>query len=312
MTLAQLRAFVLSANLGSFTAAAEALGTTQPTVSGLVRKLEDNHGLALFVRTARNLVLTAAGIEILPWARRAVDAADGAEDSLSAFRGMTGGVASLGVLRNASYYFLSNLAEHFHREHPGVRTRLIGQNSVEVAAAVRSADLEAGLVVLPIDDDGLDVTPLMRDEVMWASADPLRVASPMTIDEIPKAPLILYDAHYGWSDPTRRQLAERAQVIGLKLEPLIEVENVEVALSLVGRGMGDTIVSRAVTRSAGFPSNVMLAPFAEPLFDTIALVSRVDTILSPVTAELVRMATDMLNESRQTGEFDERVRPRKK
>lgn len=297
MTLTQLRAFVLSATLGSFTAAAEALGTTQPTVSELVRKIEDDHGLALFVRTGRRLVLTAAGLEILPWARRAVDGAEGAEDSLLALRGLTGGVASLGVLRNASYYFLSNLAEQFHREHPGVRTRLIGQNSVEVAAAVRSGELEAGLVVLPIDDDGLEVAPLMRDEVLWASADPNRVAGPMRIDDIPKAPLILYDAHYGWNDPTRRQLAERAQVIGLKLEPLIEVENVEVALSLVERGMGDTIVSRAVTRSAGFPATVLVAPFAEPLFDTIALVSRVDAILSPVTTELVRLATRMLHDS---------------
>jgi DNA-binding transcriptional LysR family regulator len=266
-------------------------------VSELVRKIEDDHGLALFVRTGRRLVLTAAGLEMLPWARRAVDGAEGAEDSLLALRGLTGGVASLGVLRNASYYFLSNLAEHFHREHPGVRTRLIGQNSVEVAAAVRSGELEAGLVVLPIDDDGLDVAPLLRDEVLWASADPNRVASPMKIEDIPQAPLILYDAHYSWSDPTRRQLAERAQVIGLKLEPLIEVENVEVALSLVERGMGDTIVSRAVTRSAGFPTAVLVAPFAEPLFDTIALVSRVDAILSPVTAELVRLATRMLHDS---------------
>lgn len=294
MTITQLRAFLLAATLGSFTAAAFELGTTQPTISELVRKLETDHGLALFVRTGRRLVLTAAGEELLPWARRAVDAADGAEQSLSALRGLTGGVASFGVLRNASFYFLSDLAERFHRERPGVRTRLVGQNSVEVADSVRSGELEAGLVVLPIDDEGLDVRPLMRDEVLWVSADPARTANPMALHRVPDVPLILYDAHYGWNDPTRRQLAERAQVLGLRLEAQIEVENVESALALVSRGVGDTIASRAVTRSTLFPAGLTTASFAEPLYDTIALISRSNAMLSPVTAELAKLATRML------------------
>lgn len=294
MTITQLRAFLLAATFGSFTAAAVELGTTQPTVSELVRKLEVESGMSLFVRAGRRLVLTSAGSELLPWARRVVDGVDGAEQSLQALRGLTGGVATFGVLRNASYYFLSDLAVRFHTERPGVRTRLVGQNSVEVADGVRSGELEAGLAVLPIDDSGLSVTPLLRDEVLWASADPARTRAPMTLDSIGAAPLILYDAHYGWNDPTRRQLAERAQLAGVRLDPMIEVENIESALELVARGMGDTILSRAVSRSAAFPPGVFTTPFAEPLHDTIALVVRENATLSPATAELVRLATEMV------------------
>jgi DNA-binding transcriptional LysR family regulator len=294
MTLTQLRAFLLAATLESLTAAAAALGTTQPTVSELVRKLEAEHGLQLFVRGGRRLVLTSAGRELLPWARRAVEGADGAEQSLNAFRGMTGGVASVGVLRNAPYYFLSDLAVRFHAERPGVRTRLIGQNSVEVAESVRSGQLEAGLVVLPITDDGLAVTPILRDEVLWATTDAARTAQPMTVESIAEAPLILYDAHYGWDDPTRRQLADRAQRAGVRLEPMIEVENVESALALVARGLGDTLVSRAVAASAVFPSRVLTVPFADPFFETIAAITREDAALSPATAELLRLATEMM------------------
>lgn len=197
MTVTQLRAFLLSATLGSFTAAAAALGSAQPTISELVRKLELTCGLQLFIRAGRRLVLTAAGNELLPWARRVVEDVEGAEESLNAIRGLRGGVASVGVLRNASYYFLSDLAVKFHSERPGVHTRLVGQNSVEVANAVRSGELEAGFVVLPIDDDGLSITPLRSDEVLWVSADPSRCSAPMTIENINNAPLILYDAHYG-------------------------------------------------------------------------------------------------------------------
>ncbi|MFE4834931.1 LysR family transcriptional regulator [Arthrobacter sp. NPDC056691] len=300
MTLTQLRAFLMAAALGSFTAAALELGTTQPTISELVRKLEAVCGLQLFVRGGRRLVLTSAGQELLPWARRAVEGADGAEQSLSALRGLSGGVASMGVLRNASYYFLSDLAVRFHAERPGVRTRLVGQNSVEVADAVRSGELEAGLVVLPVNDDGLAVTPLLRDEVLWASSDPERVRQPITVEAIREAPLILYDAHYGWQDPTRRQLAERAQLAGIRLEPMIEVENVESALRLVARGVGETLISRAVSVSDIFPQGVSTVPFADPLYDTIAVVVREDAALSPATAELVRLATEMVMKSAQS------------
>lgn len=296
MTLGQLRAFLLAATSGSFTAAARELGITQPTISELVRKLEEEMALPLFVRAGRRLTLTAAGEELLPWARRAVEGADGAKQALRSLRGLEGGVASFGVLRNAPFYFLSDLVERFHTARPAVRIRLVGQNSVEVAEAVRSGDLEAGLVVLPIPAAGLDVRPLFRDEVLWTSLDPERTTGAVTMDKVVAAPLILYDAHYGWTDPTRRQLADRAQAAGIRLEPMIEVENVESALALAARGVGDTIASRAVTTHPSFPAELRTAPFADPLYDTIALIKRTNSTPSPGTAELARLATQMLAE----------------
>ena len=60
-----------------------------------------------------------------------------------------------------------------------MRVRVVGRNSSEVADAVRDGRLEAALVVLPVDDDGLEVRPAGRDEVLYASADPERAgASP--------------------------------------------------------------------------------------------------------------------------------------
>jgi DNA-binding transcriptional LysR family regulator len=294
MRISQLRAFIASCEQGSFTGAARDLGLAQPTVSELVRTLEDECGLKLFVRGGRSLQLTSTGESLLPWARRAVESVAGAEDLVRSLRGLDGGVASFGVLRNADFYFLSSLAEEFHRAHPRVRIRLVGQNSVSVAQAVRAGELEAGFVVLPVPSEGLDVRPILRDEVLWVSADPARTAEPMTIDRIPGAPLILYDAHYGSDDPTRRQLAERALAAGVELNPVIEVENVEAALSLVRRGLGETMAARAVISSPGFPAELLTTPFAEPLYDVIALVTRTGSTLSPVTEALVSTALQLL------------------
>lgn len=294
MTLNQLRAFLAAVRAGTFTAAATEMRVTQASVSELIRRMEDEYGLALFTRSGRRLVLTAAGIELLPFAEQAVDSVDKGGQALHSLRSLGGGVATLGVLRNADYYLLSDLVQEFHARYPNVRVRLVGQNSVEVATAVASGELEAGLVVLPIDDAGLKVTPLRQDEVFYASVHPDHLRYPITIANLSTARLILYDAHYGWTDPTRRQLAERARLEGVKLEALIEVEHVEAALRLVARGVGDTIICGAVAASPACPPNVRTVRFAERLYDTIALVQRETSPMSPATRELARLAREML------------------
>ena len=106
--------------------------------------------------------------------------------------------------------------------------------------------------------------------------------------------LILYDAHYGWSDPTRRQLRERAQMAGVDIEPWIEVERVEAALELAAEGIGDTVVSAAIASSAVFPPLLSTVSFAVPLYDTIALATRRGRPLSAATREFSRLAEDSI------------------
>lgn len=295
LSLIQLRIFVAAAQQGSFTGAGAVLHMSQPTVSESIRRIEDLYGMRLFSRGGRRLVLTGAGEELLPLAEQTVASADAADQAMKAMRGLKGGVASFGLLRNAKYYAMADLLTSFHRHYPDVRLRVIGVNSSEVAALVRDGDLEAGLVVLPVDAEELTVTPLMRDEVLYATADPGRGDAPVPIEELASADLILYDAHAGWMDPTRRQLAARAQMRGLTLTPRIEVEQADAALELVAAGAGSSFFSRAFATSGSPPAHVRFLPFEEPLHDVVALIQRDNAVLSPATRELARLATEMLS-----------------
>ena len=62
--------------------------------------------------------------------------------------------------------------EEFRKRHPDVRVRAVGQNSAEVADAVRDGSLEGGLVILPVDDTGLEVRGARTEELLYVSADP--------------------------------------------------------------------------------------------------------------------------------------------
>src|SRR5215207_8768897 len=290
MTLQQLEYFLAAAEHRSFSAAAAALYMAQPSLSEQIRRLEAELGSPLFVR-ARRLELTEAGRLFRPEAERTLAAAQDAIDSVREMRELEAGTATFGTFGNAPYYLLSDLVHDFRRRYPHVRVRLIGQNSSEVADAVRDGLLEAALIVLPIDDRGLDVTPAIEDELLYMSRDPGRVTQPMTIERLAEAPLILYDARFGWDDPTRRQLADRAQRAGVSIEPVIEVEYIEAALDLAMRGLGDTIGTRRVALGRSLSRRLHAVPFDPPVMDTFAFITRRNAHLSPATRAFMELAS---------------------
>jgi len=262
----------------------------QPSLSEQIRRLEAELGVALFTRIGRGLELTEAGRLLRPHAERTLAAAEEAADSVREVRDLSGGTVAFGTFGSAHHYLLGGLVEDFRTRHPNVRVRAVGQNSAEVADAVRAGRLEAGLVVLPVDDRGLDVRPAMREEILYVTADAERAAEPMTIERLAAAPLILYDARWGADDPMRRQLRERAQQAGVKLEPQIEVEYVTAALEMCARGLGDTVCSASIMRSRGFARKLTGVAFDPPLYDTFAFITRRNAHLSPAAREFMRLA----------------------
>lgn len=294
VTITQLKAFLAAMQFGSFTAAAVELDATQASISELVARLERELGVRLFARGARRLTPTDAAHALREHAELAVSAIANGIETIAALHALEGGTCTFGVLRNAAYYDLSDLVQRFHRRHPNVKVRLVGLNSALVARSISSGEIEAGLLVLPVEEQGLKITPLFRDEVLYASTRRSAHDGAVGIHELARAKLVLYDAFAGWSDPTRRQLLERARLEGLSIDPAIEVEHVETALSLVATGAADTIVSRTIAESATFPPGIEVTPFAEPLYDTIALVQREGAYLSPATKRLAELAESTL------------------
>jgi DNA-binding transcriptional LysR family regulator len=290
MTLQQLRYFLAAAEKGSFSAAAESLLMAQPSLSDQIRRLEAELGVSLFTRAGRKLVLTEAGRMLRPHAERTLAAAEEAAESVKEVRTLRGGTVSFGTFGSAHHYLLGGLVQDFRRRYPDVRVRVVGQNSVEVADAVREGELEAGLIALPVDDGGLEVRPSIREENHYVSASPQRLAKPKTIEELAEAPLILYDARWGPVDPMRRLLAERAQKAGVRIEPQIEVEYLTAALDLAARRLGDTIADPGVLVTRGYARQLSSVSFDPPLYDTFAFITRRNAHLSPATRAFMELA----------------------
>jgi DNA-binding transcriptional LysR family regulator len=302
LSLQQIRCFCAALELGSFTAAAEALRVSQPAVAEQIRKLEQALGAALFVRAGRGVAPTEAGRAFAEHAVRSLRAVEDAADSVGDLTTLRGGTVAVGIFGEPSAWRVDELAAAFLRRRPDVSVRLVGRNSSAIVERVRRGDLEAGVVLLPIDDDKLDVRPIVRDEVLYVSGSRERTRQPATIEQLAATPLVFYDAESADSDPIRRQLAERAQALGISLQPKVEVELKDIALRLVEARIGDTYLPSAYTHAPYYPQGLTTAPFSPPLYDTFAIITRTGARLSPGVRELL---TDLETHMRAIAdEFD--------
>ena len=305
LSLQQIRCFCAALELGSFTAAAESLRVSQPAVAEQIRKLELALGTDLFIRAGRGVVATEAGRAFAQHAARSLRAVEEAAESVGELTALRTGTVAVGAFGEPSAWRMEELVTAFLRRHPNLSLRLIGLNSSAIADRVRRGELEAGVVLLPIDDDKLEVRPIVRDEVLYVTAHPERTRQPATIERLAATPLIFYDAESADGDPIRRQLAERAQAQGLQLQPKVEVELKDIALRLVAAGIGDTYLPTAYTRMPYYPQGLSTASFKPALYDTFAIISRRGARLSPGVRELLddleahmRAVADELDRSR--------------
>lgn len=298
MKLQQLEYFLATCQYRSFSAAADALYLAQPSLAEQVRRLEEELGVKLFVRSWRRLELTEAGRALLPHAEKVISSVEAARASVLDTRDLRGGVLSFGTFGLAHHYFVRETVSEFARRYPGVMIRVVGQNSVQVCDQIRDGELEAGLVMTPLDERGLEVEAVMREETVLVTAEPPADLPAIPIERLVGFRLILYDAEFGWNDPLRRRLAERARDHGLRLEPAIEVESYDAALKLAAQGVGSTVALRSTTESASFPNALKTISLDPPLLDNLAFVSRTGVELSPATAAFVSLTRRQIARAR--------------
>jgi DNA-binding transcriptional LysR family regulator len=295
-TLHQLRCFLASYEAGSLTGAARALGYSQPSVSEQVRLLEQGLGARLFRRVGRGLVPTEAATALRPHAEQALAAVSQARTAVRAVEELETGVIRFGVFGTARLYLGSELALDVLHRHPGVRVELIGQNSTEVQAELVSGRMEAAVIAIPVAEGGLEVRPVMRDELVYVSGVPERCARPVTPSALAAGPLVLSEASWGDADSTRAQLLRAVQGVGGALRPRVEVEDVESALEVAASGLADCVVARGVLHRLSDRLSPALGwvPLRPRMFDEFAVVHRRGTVLSKAAALMVELATTRL------------------
>lgn len=294
LSLHQLRCFLATYEHGSLTAAAAELGYAQPSVSEQIRALEKTLDVQLFRRVGRGVVPTTMAEELRPHAERTLAAAEDARKAVTSARSFETGTIRFGMFGTARLYAGAGLVADVLTRYPGVRVELIGQNSNDVHEDLRRGRLEAAMIAVPTaTSEGMTVSPVAKDELVYISADPAHLATPVTPHRLSLARLVMPETTFRAVDSTRIELRQWLHETGRNPATRIEVEDVETAVEIVGMGLADSVIPRGAAdqlleRLAPNAGWVSLRP---RLYDTIAVVHRADATLSPAARLMIELAT---------------------
>jgi DNA-binding transcriptional LysR family regulator len=299
LSLHQLRCFLTTYELGSLTAAAEELGYAQPSISEQIRNLEQTLGVQLFRRVGRGVIPTTVADTLRPHAERTLAAAEETRLAAQRVKRFETGTIRFGMFGVARLYAGAGLVADVLARHPGVRVELIGQNSSEVQEDLRRGRLEAAMIAIhQVTSEGMEVIPVARDEIVYISADPEKLTTPITARRLAQATLVMPDTTYRADDSVRLLLRQMLHETGLNPQTRIEVEDVEIAVELVGLGLADSVIPKGAAEQL-LPR---LAPNAgwvskrPRLYDMFAIVHRSGATLSPAALMMIELATKRIQE----------------
>ncbi|MCA9684120.1 MAG: LysR family transcriptional regulator [Myxococcales bacterium] len=123
------RAFLVTAEEGSFTAAARALNLTQPTLGRQVTGLEEQLGVTLFERVGNSLELTATGVELLEHVRAMAAAANQLSLTAAGQSAAIDGTVRLAASEVFSAFILPPVVARLRREYPGIEVEIVAANT---------------------------------------------------------------------------------------------------------------------------------------------------------------------------------------
>lgn len=236
LSFKQLRAFCAVAELGSFSAAAQRLSTTQSALSVMIKQLEKELQVTLIDRSTRRATLSIVGADFLPHASRVLEALDAVRTTSDAFQGRRPQRVNLASTLTYSANFLPQLLAQYGRQFPGVTVRLL--DGTNERAQARVIDGEADFAVAPQRTTPVQLVqePLFEDrvDIVCPQDHPLtRIERPTWADAL-KYPFVATRPN----GMIRLQADLHAFSPDLTLQPACSVSEFTTAMGLVRAGFG--------------------------------------------------------------------------
>lgn len=294
MDMRQLRYFLGIVEHGSVSRAAEALRVAQPALSLHLKRLEEELGCQLVLRTARGVVPTESGERLAHRAAGLIAEMDGLRDEVRGVESAPSGPAIVGIPTTLGPLLTVPLALAVRRSHPAVRLRVVEGLSGHMLEWVLSGQLDFALVFGVEDMSGL-VTEFVaweRLHVVGPLADPLFVGrTAIGFADVLTLPLILPGRPHG----VREEVERAALATQGRPQVVMEIDALDQIKTLVAEGCGYTVLSERVARFGPDAPRLSSLPIAAPEITRSILMAHASNRPLPAAARAAQtIARDLL------------------
>ena len=242
MNLQFVRYFVLLAEIGNFTKAANKACVVQSSFSLGIKKLEQQLNCKLFHRDKRTVSLTEEGKLQLPKAKRLLGVWNEMEDAFSKDIGIP---LKMGVVNDIDFSGIVPMVKSFHQLHPSYETQILENSEIALIKALENEEIDCYFhKELPANKANLEFRRIRKDELVFAVPvdHPYASKNKLAIDVIDNEKFIERT-----NCPLHTELTDIFREHLIKPNVVFRAKGDDVAKALVAAGMGISLVPNIET-----------------------------------------------------------------
>lgn len=248
MDFQSLESFILVAELGSFTKAAQKLNYAQSTVSFQIKQLEEHLGALLFERMNHTVKLTAKGSEMLAMAYELMAQKSAMEKAAGEERPLSGHIR-LAMADSLCHWLFGDHFAPFHRQYPHISLQVFSASTQEMFRLLKHNEAD---LVYTLDRHIYDSSYVIASEqkvdvhFIAAPGHPLCREGPLKLAQLVEQPFILTEKGMSYRASLDEQLARAS----LEIQPFLELGDASLVCRLVEQNMGLSFLPDYVTQQA--------------------------------------------------------------
>ncbi|MGB5605396.1 MAG: LysR substrate-binding domain-containing protein [Gammaproteobacteria bacterium] len=264
MNLRDLTYIIAVAETRHFGRAAERCFVSQPTLSGQIKKLEQELGVAVFERTNRSVEITPVGADIVAHARQMMEQAEVIQQLARAHQDPLAGPLRIGAIPTLSPYLMPMILAPLQQQFPQLRLILSEELTDTLLVRLHNHEIDAALLATPVEEPDLDSLPLFK-EPFWV-AFPRKHAfyakDRISLRDLNKEKLLLLaEGHCLAAQAMDVCHIQERQAQGDLAD--LRAASLETLIQLVGAGYGITLVPALAMRGSwATGSGVVAQPLA--------------------------------------------------
>ncbi|NOV00409.1 LysR family transcriptional regulator [Paenibacillus planticolens] len=261
MDIRQLQYLLEIAKHMNFTKAAEALHVTQPTLSKMVKNIEEELGATLFDRSGKYVQLTDSGQAAVQQIGVIMQAVQDLHLVLDDVANLKKGTITIGLPPVVGSVFFARVIAKFQTLHPGIHFRIVEEGAKHVESLVHNRKLDLGVVVGPVDTSAFETLPFMYQKLALIihREHPLAKQSSVSLLQLRSEPFILFPSGYA----VRNHVMHACRTVGFEPSVVYESSQWDLLAEMVASKAGISIVPETICSKITSPE-VLTLPLIEP------------------------------------------------
>ncbi|MCR4944717.1 MAG: LysR family transcriptional regulator [Clostridium sp.] len=240
MEIKKLKYFVTIVEEGNISAASKKLHVSQPPLSNQMKLLEEELGMKLMERGARNITLTEAGKLLYKRAKDIIELTESTKKELENIEHGLAGTFALGTNSSSGAMILKNKIMKFNKEYPKVKFEIHERNTYELLELLNSGVIEAAIVRTPFNMDRIEgyffeeepLVAVMKSEFEWSKDNEI------SLKELEGSKVIIYRR-------LKNIILECCSKKDIKLDIFCENDDARTTIMWANAGLGIGIIPKS-------------------------------------------------------------------